>query len=105
MTLEDDVLTALQPQSVRERLQQRLSSGWTPVQIFHRLPASTQQRLLAGESNAEVALRQGMAALQECLDNLEKAQTLSRKKVKMQTQDGRGPRTILVDVYRVRRRR
>ena len=104
MSLEDDVLAVLQPQSMRERVQRRLSGGVTPVQVFHRLSTGVQQRLLDGESNGEVAVRKAMASLQQCLDELEKQQRVLRKKVKMQTQDGRGPRTILVDVYRINRR-
>lgn len=104
MDIESLVLGALKTKTMRERLRQRLSGGFTPVQLFHRLSLAQQRHLLSGEANGEVASRKAMAQLQRALDGLEDRGQVHRKKVKMQTQDGRGPRTIMVDVYRLPRR-
>ena len=104
MDIQSLVLGALKTKTMRERLRQRLSGGLTPVQLFHRLSREQQRSLLAGETNGEVAARKAMAQIQAALDRLEDSGQVQRKKVKMQTQEGRGPRTIMVDVYRLPRR-
>lgn len=104
MDIDATLLDILRPRSVGERLKLRISGGFTPVQLFHRLTAADQKVLLAGEDNGDVASRKAMAHIQEGLDRLEGAGRVRRTRVNMQTQDGRGPRTVRVDVYRLLRR-
>lgn len=105
MDIDATLLSTLRPRSLAERLRLRLSGGFTPVQLFHRLSTEQQRHLLAGEDNGEVASRKAMARIQAALDRLEQANQIQRARVNMQTQEGRGPRTVRVDVYRLSRRR
>jgi hypothetical protein len=97
------VLEALKTRSLGERVRQRLSGGVTAVQIFHRLSTAQQKVLLEGEDNGDMAARQALARIQVALDALVEGGHVRRSRVEMQTQEGRGPRSIQVDVYRRRR--
>jgi len=101
MELDTVLLAALRARSVRERLRLRMSGGFTAVQLFHRLGDAEQRALLGGEDNTEVAVRGALERLQAALGGLEGAGRVLRRRVKLQTQDGRGPRSVQVDVYRL----
>ena len=103
MDLRQTLLTALRPDSLRGRLRLRLSGGYTAVQVFHRLPEAVQRTLLKGGISDSAAAHQAISTLQHTMDAMVHEGLLERNTSELQTQDGRGPRAVMVDVYRVAR--
>lgn len=104
MKLRQALLQAISPDSLRTRLRLRLSGGYTAVQVFHRLPEDLQRSLLEGGISDSAAAHQAISTLQHTMDDMVREGLLQRQTSELQTQDGRGPRAVMVDVYRVRRR-
>ena len=104
MDLARLICDLLRPRSLRQRVQLRLTGGLTAVQIFHRLPPQAQKTLLAGPDNDNLATRQALARIQVVLDALVSSGALRRSQAPLQTQEGRGPRAVMVDVYRLKAR-
>jgi len=105
MELQQILLDAIRPASLRDRIRLRLSGGYTAVQIFHRLPQPAQRELLQGGISDSAAAHQAISTLQHTMDGMVREGILRRKTSELQTQDGRGPRSVMVDVYRMDSRR
>ena len=105
MELRQLLLDVIRPASLRDRLRLRLSGGYTAVQVFHRLPPPTQRALLEGGISDSAAAHQAISTLQETMDAMVREGILRRQTSELQTQDGRGPRAVMVDVYRMDSRR
>ncbi len=105
MDLQAALLDAIRPGSLRDRLRLRLSGGYTAVQVFHRLPDEVQHTLLSGAVSDSAAAHQAITTLQHTMDALVRQGILRRQTSELQTDDGRGPRAVMVDVYRIQRQR
>ena len=105
MDLRQTLLDVIRPASLVDRLRLRLSGGYTAVQVFHRLPEAVQRTLLKGGISDSAAAHQAISTLQHTMDDMVRDGILRRQTSELQTQDGRGPRAVMVDVYRVDSRR
>jgi len=102
MNLEPHIIEALRPLSILGWLKQRLARGQTAVQIFLRLPQAIQRDLVVQSDNILAdATSQAMVTLQRSIDGLVLSGVVEKRQVAMQAREGRGPRTVWVDVYRL----
>ncbi len=97
-SLEEAVRDAVLPRSLRERVRLRWSGGWTASQVLERLPVGT---VLPADATSQVAQRAAVDQVYRTLLALAEAGQLQRKKVTY-TMDvnTKGPRDMLVDVFR-----
>ncbi len=105
MDLRDALLDAIRPESFRDRLRLRLSGGYTAVQVFHRLSEALQRSLMEGAVSKSAGSHQAISTLQLTMDAMVREGILRRQTSELQTDDGRGPRAVMVDVYRIDSRR
>ncbi|MFT5686540.1 MAG: hypothetical protein ACI8RZ_007496 [Myxococcota bacterium] len=101
MDLRAALLDAVRPESFRDRLRLRLTGGYTAVQVFNRLTTEVQHSLMEGAVSKSAGSHQAISTLQQTMDEMVREGTLRRQTSKLQTSDGRGPRSVMVDVYRI----
>lgn len=95
------LIAALRPVGLAERVRVRLGGGLTALQLWERLPPSVAGALPGDDP---VRVREGLARVQACLAELERDGRVERRRAKLTvTLNTKGPRDVLVDVYRARR--
>lgn len=99
-SLGQNILKALQPRGVRERIKLKLSKGFTATQILNRLPLNTQTELKEGAPTPQQAQHHALGLLDEELNRLKADNRVHRQSVILQEQNGRGVRRLRVDVWR-----
>ncbi len=101
--LDDAILEALQPRSLRERLSWRFSPGLSAIQVLDRLPAALCGALERSASNPVVARRESVDAVATRLRALVLQGRLQRAKAQIATDVRvKGIRLIEVDVFSLR---
>ena len=81
--MRTEVLAALQPRNLSERLQWRLIGGLTAAQVLDRLPPALREALQAGHDNPTVARRDAIGQVAQCLVELVEAGQATRARVRM----------------------
>ena len=99
MNLEQALLDALRPRSMRERVRLRLVGGWTAAQVMQRLTPDQQQHVFGNEKNEVVAVRQALDVVWDALIVLGRSGRVSRRSVAIRAKDGRGARDVKMDVF------
>ncbi|MFN7146357.1 MAG: hypothetical protein ACK4YP_21470 [Myxococcota bacterium] len=98
--LEAAVLAALRPAGLRERVRLRVGGGYTALQVWERL-APEVRATLGGEGDP-VAVRRGVERVQRRLAALAAEGVVRRERARVTvTLNTKGPRDILVDVFRL----
>lgn len=102
--LSDDALdaalrAALAPRGLAERVRLGLGRGFTALQVWERLPAPVRATL--GDEEP-VAVRAGVERVRRRLDALAATGDVLRARERMTVPiNTKGPRDVLVDVYRL----
>ncbi|MDP2312841.1 MAG: hypothetical protein Q8P41_08040 [Pseudomonadota bacterium] len=95
------VLAVLRPTGLRARVRLALGGGYTALQVWERLDADIQADLGAADVEPTVAARLGVERVQRALLALAAAGQARHKRVGMtMTLNTKGPRDVLVDVFR-----
>lgn len=97
MDLREAVLAALEPRGVRERLRTRIAGGYTALQVYERLHPDARAALAGGDARA------GVEAVHRTLRALATDGRVAHGRSSFGAElKGKGYRSVLVDVYRVR---
>lgn len=108
--LVDAIRSALAPRGVVERVKLRVAGGWTARQVFERLDAPARGALLArcareggADDQGQELQRAAVDAVYRALLALGAAGEAHRTQVQYtMTLNTKGPRDMLVDVFRAR---
>lgn len=100
--LDAGLATALLPVGLLERAQLWVTKGWTAAQLYQRLPAALQTALAAQHAND--GRRRAVDLVYNTLLLLARQGRVQRKQVRYTMNvNTKGPRDMLVDVFRARR--
>ena len=100
--LDAGLATALLPVGLLERAQLWVTKGWTAAQLYQRLPAALQTALAAQHAND--GRRRAVDLVYNALLLLARQGRVQRKQVRYTMNvNTKGPRDMLVDVFRARR--
>jgi len=93
--LAQTILRLLQPRSWREKIRLRITGGYTLVQLYWKLSPDLQQQLQKKSGSTEKAYKE----LEICLLELYQQQQICRKQIMIHSNDGRGVRKLLIDLW------
>ena len=100
--LDAGLAAALLPVGLLERAQLWVTKGWTAAQLYQRLPAALQTALAAQHAND--GRRRAVDLVYNALLLLARQGRVQRKQVRYTMNvNTKGPRDMLVDVFRARR--
>lgn len=94
-------LAALHPRGLRQRIRLAMSGGYTPLQVWDRLAPEARAALVPGGGDSPVAERHAVERVQRVLLTLAAEGRVHHRRVGMTvTLNTKGPRDVLVDVFR-----
>jgi hypothetical protein len=99
--VEAAVLAALRPSGVRERVRLAMGGGYTALQVWERVGPAARAALAPVGEDPTVAARHAVERVQRVLMTLAASGRVRHRRVGMSVVlNTKGPRDVLVDVFR-----